>query len=247
MTGRNRHSANGGQRGFILIGTVWLLLLCAAIVAVLMLRAHESIAGATGERDILESRLALDSAIDVVVADLIFNGNRSRWSRLPASGSITVSDRPIAVTLSSETGRADLNDGDPAVIAAALQGLGVEPRTRAGIVDEIRARRAKGERVASWAGLQKLLAPADGRCLEDHFTLYSGLSAPRENQASPELLRALGKPATAFGPSPPEPGSALRLAAQTEQGASLTVIIRVTAQREQPYVVMRWSRNQACK
>ena len=73
------------EQGFVLIAAIWLLLLCAVMVAVLMLRGHDRAVAAADASDRLKARLVLESAVETVVADILFNGQASRAATVPAS------------------------------------------------------------------------------------------------------------------------------------------------------------------
>lgn len=240
------------NEGFILINAVWLLLLCGAIAALIMLRGIERGSAARAEGEALSTRLALESGVEAVIADILFNGPRSRWAMLPANGSIDAGrDSPLQVRVSSETGRLDLNDGNLDSIDLALRSFGIDATRRRALVDQLRAKRARQERIGSWAEAEMLLTPIEmsmgGRsCLDRDFTLYSGLSKPRPDQASPRLAHALGI-ATAPSAGAIEPGSAIRIAVSTPQGLTLTAVARIIGARDDPYVAMRWDYGALCQ
>lgn len=232
------------ERGFILISALWLLILCGAIVAVLMLRGIESATEASDGEDALRTKLALEGAVETVVADMLFNGPRSRWALLPARGTVAVDSQSIQVAVSSEAGRLDLNEADPLLLEAALRGLGVEAGGRALLIGALRQKRAANERIGSLAELRALLAPTIGtnqraKCLEDQFTIFSGLVRPSESHLPPTLARALGSTASS-SPVPAEPGSALRITATTRGGSTLMAIVRITGMLDEVYSASAW-------
>jgi len=239
------------NEGFILINAIWLLLLCGSIAALIMLRGIERGSAARADGDALNARLGLESGVEAVIADILFNGPRSRWATLPASGSIEVGgDLPPPDRVSSETGRLDLNDGNLDTIDLALRGFGIDATRRRALVDELRAKRARKERIGSWAEAQMLLAGVQGnarrqQCLEQDLTLYSGLAAPRPDQASPQLAHALGL-AVAGSSAAIEPGAAIRIEVTAPQGMALTSVVRLTGARDDPYVAMRWDFGAPC-
>lgn len=239
------------NEGFILINAIWLLLLCGAIAALLMLRGIERGSAARAEGDALRARLALESGVEAVIADILFNGPRNRWANLPANGSVDVgANTMLQVQLSSETGRLDLNNGDLDTIDLALRGFGVDATRRRALVDGLRARRARKERIGSWAEARMLLAPIkieenQGECLEQNFTLYSGLSKPRPDQVPQAIARAIGLAVAASG-GPMEPGSAIKIEVSTPLGRTLTAVARLTGARDQPYMAMRWDYGDPC-
>jgi len=240
------------NEGFVLINAIWLLLLCGAIAALLMLQGIERGSAARAEGDALKTRLSLESGVEAVIADILFDGPRSRWANLPANGSIDVgAGAPLQVRVSSETGRLDLNDGDLNTIDLALRGFDVNATRRRSLVDELVARRARKERIGSWAEAQMLLRGVltnanRESCPEEDFTLYSGLSGPKPDQASPQLARALGY-ATAAGENPTPPASAVRIEVTAAGGLTLTSIVRATGLRDEPISTMRWDYGEQCQ
>jgi len=239
------------ERGFILIGALWLLILCGAIVAVLMLRGIESATAASDGEDALRNKLALESAVEAVVADLLFNGPQSHWALLPAEGAVAVDDRQIRVTVSNEAGRLDLNEVDPVLLETALQGFGIDAGRRILLVEALRAVRTAKQPIGSLAEMRALLATTIGmdrqaRCLENQLTIFSGLVRPRENQLSPELARALGI-ATIASRTPAEPGSALRVMATAPGGGTLSSTVQIKGLLGEAYSASAWEFMQGCK
>ncbi len=238
------------DQGFVLVAAIWLLLLCAGIAALLMLRGVDRGRQARSEGDILTSRLALENAVETVIADMLFNGPRSRWSMVPSSGAVMVGNDAIEVRLSSESGRMDLNDGDLGQIAMLLRGFGFKARERQAFLDDLIDRRKRQARLASWPEVDKLLAKLPraqvlSSCVAREFTLYSGLSAPRPSQASLELGRVLALTASPE-PSPPEPGTALRIEATVPTGANVLAVVRIIGLQDRAYSMLRWQFNPIC-
>lgn len=222
--------ARKSERGFVLIGAVWLLLLAASLVAILMLRSRSTDAAAIREGGALQQDLDLDAARETVAADLLINGPRSQWWRLPARGSVGLGARSVEITMTSEAGRIDLNDADPKAIQDALLGLGFSPADAQAFLAGLLARRQQGRIVAS-AEIDRLIAPltrANGRglCLPDLFTIEAGLMQPDAGRAPPVLARALGVVATPDG-GVVRQGEALRIAAASPRGAILMSVQRI--------------------
>ncbi len=231
-----------GERGFILLGAIWLLVLAGSISALLMLRSLASATAAAGEADALERDLALEAAIQTVLSEHLFNEIRSPVWQLPARARVIVGGESIAISITSESGRLDVNEANPALIDAAFRGFGLDAARRGRIVGRLLAGRAAGRRIGSFDSLRSLLAPggADTPCIRDQLTFVSGLSEPRGTQMSFALSRALARGAVrpeAPVRQAPEPGAALRIEASTADGASLTTIARVTGLLEQPVAV----------
>jgi len=221
-----------GEQGFVLIAAIWLLVLAGAIVAVMMLRGMNDARAAKSEGELLQQKLALDGAMDTIVADRLFNGSRSRWSIAPAQGSIEIDGIGVQLRSTSESGRLDLNVADLALIDRALQGLGVSGGGRRIILGRLQARRGGARTLAVWADVDALLAEAqrDGAvCLADMMTMSSGLAQPQANRMPSQLAFALATPGRADG-APFQAGEAQRLEMRTQGGVARTVILRVSGQ-----------------
>jgi general secretion pathway protein K len=240
------------ERGFVLIAAIWLLILAGSITAVLMLRALSAATAASGHGDAIERRLALESAIETMLADRLFNGRSSAWHMVPARGAIAIDGREIHIRLTSDSGRLDVNMADPALIDTALQGFGVAAAERGAIVTRLLALRARKKRIGSAAELDRLLAGASrgaGVCLAEHFTWVSGLAEPRAEQVSRALARALGGRGGAFGddrPGEPEGGSGLRVEASDAGGAAMLAIVHIAGLPEQPVLFSAWGPPFSC-
>jgi len=238
------------EQGFILVGAIWLLMLCASIAAILMLRGLNEGKAAKTQATSMATGFALESAIETAAADILFNGQRSHWALLPAESAVPISDRTIQVRVSSEVGRLDLNDASSEEISSALQGFGFTLAERQPLLDELQRRHIANHRLQSWAEVPMILVklPADRlrtTCFIRELTLYTGLPAPRPNQVSPELGHALGL-ATSAEPALPDPGSALRFEAVSQDGARLLEVLRITGTIGRPITILRREFNPPC-
>jgi hypothetical protein len=241
-----RRGPGAGERGFVLIAAIWLLILAGSIAAVLMLRSLAAATAAADRSEAIQRRLALESAVETMVADRLFNDTRSAWWMLPAQGAIAVGGRQVTIRVTSESGRIDVNNTDPTFVDMALRGFGVAAGERGRIVDRLRALRAMKRRIDSSAELENLMAGAGGPagpCLAGEFTFVSGLAEPQPGQMSPALARALGGRGGATGaaaPAPPEAGAALRVEAAESGGAPFVAIVRPAGLADQPVQVSAW-------
>jgi general secretion pathway protein K len=235
-----------GERGFVLIAAVWLLILAGAITAILMLRSLAAAAAAADHGDAIQRRLALESAIETVLADRLFNADRSAWWLAPSAGRVAIGGRMIDVRLTSESGRLDVNSADPALIDTALRGFGVGASERGRIVARLRALRLLKKRIGSLAELGSLVG---GACLAGELTYVSGLAEPRPDQMSRELARALGGRGGAAGggrPAAPEAGAAVRVEAAEGNAAPILAIVRITPLPDQPLSASAWAAPSPC-
>src|SRR5688572_4437400 len=100
-----------------------MLVLAGAITAVLMLRSLAGATAAVEHEEGIERKLALESAIETMLADRLFNGPRSGWWMTPVQGRIAMDGGDVAIRITSESGRLDVNVADPALIDSALRGF----------------------------------------------------------------------------------------------------------------------------
>ena len=241
-----------GERGFVLIAAIWLLILAGSITAILMLRSLAASTAATDRSVEVERRLALESAIETVLADRLFNSARSRWWLVPSEGSILIRGMEVRLRMTSESGRIDLNYADPTLIDSALRGMGIDAGARRIMLNRILALRTLNNSIRSVSEHDAIIAeiqPTSAVCLSDQFTFVSGLSQPQTDQMSETLSLALGLPAarTEKGASSPVEGStALRIEARAGMGSPLTSIVRLTGLPGRPYEVSVWMAEKAC-
>lgn len=231
------------------MGAVWLLILCGSIASILMLRSLEKAKGVAAQEQALQARLALDGAVELVAADLLFNGWRSAWGLLPVRGTVVLAGVPVEVRLSSESGRIDLNHADPVLIDTALNGLGAGPAERRRLLTRLAAARGVGRPVATFSGMRALLMGVGTRgdiCLNDQFTPMSGLAVPRSDQMPAALARALAIPAQARAEARAGPEANIRVEARIATGEALTAIVRTAPSAERPYRTSAWEYVAAC-
>lgn len=246
-----RHGAKGdSDPGFILLAAVWLLLLAGAVIAAMTLTALRESKAAHGARNQLAADMAVESAVQLVIADLIENGGRGRWGKTPASGTIMVDDIAVELSVTNEAGRLDLNEAEPSTIDGTLMGLGVAPDTRERVLGEVARLRLAKRRLGYWAELERLLALAshDGQCLVPLFTLWSGQAMPTPQQMPQALAKAMGQMGNIGGePASTDTitGQVFRVVAQTREPSAtrLIAMVRVTNWLGNPYGIHVWNRS----
>ncbi len=168
----------------MLLAALWLLLLVGAIATFLMARSLRAATELKAEEQDLRERLVLASAIETVVADVIFNGPRSRWHMLPASGPVDVDGMTVQVTLSPENGRLDVNEAAPELIDDLFRGIGTPSQTRSRLLAALGERRVADQPIGSFSELEAMLKSSGldarvGSCLLEMLTPFSALPAPR--------------------------------------------------------------------
>lgn len=240
------------ERGFILITAIWMLLLGASIVAILMVKNLHQSEQYSFEREQVAHKHARESAVETVVADLLFNGPRSSFAQLPSEMRYSFDGIDVTVKVSSESGKIDVNQTDIALVERAMRGLGVGAQTCEAFLEQISASRAAERPFQSAlevAGALQQSGLCQGIGQEDlgqYFTAYSGLAQPRQGQMDQRLARALGQPDIGSG-GRTRPGTAVRVEARSEEGQAQVAILRVGGSLSQSHVVIDWFQSGNCR
>ncbi|PHR19857.1 MAG: hypothetical protein COA41_06810 [Sphingopyxis sp.] len=229
---------------------MWLLMLGGSIVALLMLRNLHAAEAYSDDRERVQLRYAQESAVETVVADILFNGPRSEFARLPADTIYRFGDNTLKVSVTGEGGKIDVNQADSNLIERALRGLGVAALPRQTFVSRVKERQRSGQLFRSIADVEEAMSQAgfDGTgdlCAEEVFTVYSGLALPKASQMEPKLARALGR-ASLEADARTSIGSAMRIKVQGEQGLPLVAVVRVSGLIGQSHKVLDWRYGAAC-
>ncbi|MEP2103755.1 MAG: hypothetical protein ABJP02_16615 [Parasphingorhabdus sp.] len=239
-----------GEDGYILITAVWLLLLGASIVAIIMVHNLRYSEELSFEREMIKIGDAQESAVETIIADILFNGPRSQFALLPATSEYRIDGVSMQVSVSNENGKIDLNQADLELIRRALQGLGVSGVPREKFVMLVRQGRYTEHPFRSMIDVSSAFAQAgigttDGFCPEQYFTAFSGLSQPQSNQMDPRLSKALGE-ASSSDQQRFRPGNALRLEIVAEKGLPLVAVVRTSGLIDRSHSVLDWGVGAGC-
>jgi hypothetical protein len=237
----------GHESGYVLITAIWLLILAGAIASVLMLWSLNATKSANNQSAALADKILLESAVETVFAERLFDGNRSQWWRTPAFGRVVIDNRTVEVSVTSESGRLDINEADLKLIGRALAGLGVPSTVRTRALVGLQIGRGNNRPITSFADIRALLGVdlSSNNCVEENVTFVSGLPTPRPDQLPPSLARALGQPSLQ-DTSVPEPGAALRVVVRINRGAGLLVVARITGLQGNPIAISSWDYAPSC-
>lgn len=206
----------------MLISAMWLLLLGAAIAAMLMLRSMTAARELRLDDDRLGAEQADTDAIELIAADLVFDGPRSRWAQLPANGSLTLDGRTLAATVTAEDSLPDVNKAELPLIDGALQDYGLTAAERTHLLDRIATARAAHHKIGSFAELA-----AQGR----------DIVAPGTEDCLASVLSPFGGTAPSTGSGTPRIGSVLRLT--LEAGTARRIhTLRLVAANDRPYALL---------
>jgi len=219
-TGR-RPVRRSTEDGFVLISAMWLLLLGAAIAALLMLRAMTASRDLRVESDRFAIQHAEADAIETIAADLVFSGQASHWSQLPASGTLTLDGQSIDAAVVSEDQFLDINKADPRLIDGVLQDHGYDRTTRTALLGRIALARASGQEIASYADIASLghdiVAPGTEDCLLNVLSPFGGNGQTSE----PATVRPGGVVRVSFGSGAHRHLQTLRLVAANDRPYAL--------------------------
>lgn len=193
------------SEGFVLLHVLWLLLVAATLAAGSMAAVfHSSEELAISERR-LRTHLAHESAVEMVIHDVLVTGNGSAWM---GGGIVTRSmqagEQRVSVSVQHAAGLIDPLASDPRILDRLRARLGIPRGTqRPGAPP---ARSADALRPATYADLQALLGLDDKAfaCLYPHITLYSDRTEPDLRHASDRLAELAG-----LGSGSPEAPSVL--------------------------------------
>jgi hypothetical protein len=237
------------DRGFILLTSIWILVLGSALTAALMLQTRNSVVELKNATQLAMYNQALLSARDQVIADIIVNGKRGRWaSGTSAIGQIAVGNASVDVDVTNEGGRLDLLSADAETLKYLFATLDLPDRDketalaslivfRDALKSDHRAIRSPSELLGLNGWTPELMD-----CLADMITIHTGMGKPSPLYASRSLLRILGTERVtnegdyAMGIS--AAGEIYRIVASThikDQSTTTMTIVRITGNSSQPY------------
>ena len=182
--------------GFVLLHALWVLLAASALILGILqlgLRSAEDVA--VWERN-LKLDLALESAIDRVIYDLVSKKKNSRWlGNTVTTGEVQFDDHRFLVAVQPTDGLLDVNAADPWLLSRLFNYV-----TKSGAKHQLsqllehRTRYPKGTRpIPTYPDLQAILQIDDRTfaCLYPYVTLFSNRSKPLPNAMDRRLARIL--------------------------------------------------------
>lgn len=180
----------------MLLHTLWLLMLASTLVSGLLVLANRRSADfALAERE-TRRELAQESAVELVIHDIVTRGARSRWLHPPrVIDEVDIEGQRIALSVQNVAGLVDAGSSDPkvlaAVLAASMEGAGGTTLAR---IEAARSRFGASARPFSTYAELRAIAQISDRsfdCLYRHVTLFSGRTEPDPLLATPELATLL--------------------------------------------------------
>jgi len=237
--------------GYVLITSIWMLLLCSAMVALVMLQNLNISKEVSVQQKAVDIRDAQESIVETVVADILFRGPRSQFATLPQTASYQFNDIDIKVRVTAESGKIDMNKTRLDLIDRALRGLGVQGSNRESFLSIIEANRKASTTLTSMAEVARIVQSANisedaNICLLKFLTVFSGLNRPQAAQLDKELARALGQPMT--NRTAPVPiYEARTIVLEAKDMSSIRTVVRVNGLLNQNYETLDWDRGHFCR
>jgi type II secretory pathway component PulK len=238
--------------GFILLTSIWLLVLGGAIAAAVMLSARTAVRSVKAAEQQMTVEQGLQSARDQVIADLMQAGRFSRWAQPAASGSLSTGEPlSIDVRVSQEGGRLDLLAAQQDKIDSLFAALDLPTATRESArtsLNALRATSASGKRPLR--SLRELAAQSGWTpqligCLLPIITIHSGTTAPSSSAISDPLARILDTSRRSdeggAADSQSVAGELYRIetSARLPQGVARAAwMVRITGDLQQPYWIL---------
>ena len=229
-----RPGPDAGERGYALIGVIWLLVFAGSVTALLLMRASDRMAEVKKQGDLVRGSLALEGALDAIAAERLFGAADSPWMTA-GSHSIDMDGIPVNGTISAEEQRLDINRATVEAIDGELEAAGVSRQTRMRTLGSIAEVRASGERIGSLSALSALLADAQREakaCLLDRMTVFGGRA--QAFAAGQEASQSL--PAYAL----------VRAALSVSGGGTATAIMRSVPVGGTPVLILDWKVGNVC-
>jgi general secretion pathway protein K len=185
-----RTQASRGENGMVLVAVLWTMVLLAMLAAALVMMSRSEARNVTLDQDQLQARETVKAGINLAIVALT-DPNRD-WPTDGTPRTITVDGVPVAVAITSEGGKVDLNNAAPDLIRGLLAAVGQGPGAADEIANEIVARRQNG----GFTSLAELLQlPEIDEDLFDRvtpdLTLYSGSSSVDPSAAPMDVLLAI--------------------------------------------------------
>jgi hypothetical protein len=228
------HAPDTGERGYALIGVIWLLVFAGSVTALLLMRASDRMVEVRRQGDAVRARLALDGAPDAIAAERLFGAADSPWMTA-GSHSIDMDGIQVTGAISAEEQRLDVNRATAEAIDGELGAAGVSRQTRMRALGHIAEVRAAGERIGSLGALAALMDEAQREaksCLLEKMTAFGGRAQ-----------------AFAAGQEPSQnlpPYALIRVGLSAPGGGTATAIMRSVPVGSTPVLLLDWKTGSVC-
>lgn len=243
---QSRYIQVRSSSGFVLLQTLWLLLLASVLASIIMALGLSSAREQAASVAVLRAEMAAESAVHRALHLILVQGSRSALAqgRGYRTASMEIDGNKVNVKVCDASGLIDLNAADEQTLQRLLAALpAMNSDVTAAAIKAVRP-------IGSYAALSAL----DGMTREafdamlPHVTLFTQHSAPSEQYASDWLVRTLQLKQARQGVmsgSPSIAGHLLRIETSSRNNAAisrkLVAEILITGRRDQPFLIYEWS------
>jgi general secretion pathway protein K len=235
------------QHGVALLLVLWVLALLGTLLAGLLGLVHLQNRQALWQRQHTQAVLAAEAGVGMAVLAQLDRHPQRRWIADGQAHALRFDQASLAVSLTSEAGKLDVNAAPVESFARLVLACGGSAEQSGQLSQALNQRRG-GDRVPLRMIEEVRELPAmDQRvyqCASMHLTLWSGLPAPDARLASPWLRQALNLPQG--GGTTNEPGPVITVQSRATLpggfGTTLSVTLLLNPSKEgvRPYRVLRW-------
>lgn len=235
------------QRGVALLLVLWVLALLSTLLAGLLGWVHLQNRQALWQRQQTQSLLAAQAGIGMAVLAQLDRDPERHWIADGQAHELRFDDAQLAVSLSSEKGKLDLNTAPAEAFAHLVTACGAAPELSQRMAQSLEQRRGGGraplrmiEELRELSGMTQPLY----QCAADNVTLWSGQTMPDARMASAWLRRALSLPQVAGATRDAGPVITISSQAKLPGGhtttLSVTLLLNPSKEGTRPYRVLRW-------
>jgi len=235
---------NFRNSGFVLLQTLWLLLLASLLTTAVMATSLSNARDGASAAAVFQVEMAAESAIHVVLYDMLTTGRRSVWLQGVAAPAITMGGAEVTVSVGDAQGLVDLNAADEAILRRFLAAA-LPARDAVTLTNAIKAARPIGD----YSTLRALegMSPEAFESVFPYVTLYSRQSLPSAESASGWLAQVLRLEKSGHGvlsDTNAITGSVFRIEATARSDVAtsrkLTVDVLITGRLDQPVWFYDW-------
>lgn len=173
--------------GFVLLQTLWLLLLASLLTTVVLTTSLSNARDGAATVSAFRVEMAAESAVHVVLHDMLTAGPHSAWVRRVAASKLPIDGTEVTVSVTDANGLVDLNAANEATLRRFLAAA-LPTREAATLLNAIKAARPIGDysTLIALEGMEDVF-----ESLSPYVTLYSKRSLPSAESAPDWLAKVL--------------------------------------------------------
>lgn len=235
------------QRGVALLLVLWVLALLGTLLAGLLGWVHLQNRQALWQRQHTQAVLAAEAGVGMAVLAQLDRDPQRRWKADGQPHALRFDDASLAVSVTSEAGKLDLNAAPVESFARLVLACGGSAEQSAQLSQALNQRRGGDRAPLRTIEEVRELPAMDQRlytCASAQLTLWSGLPAPDPLLASPWLRRVLNLPQGGAITGDAGPVITVNSRATLPDGftttLNVTLLLNPSKEGARPYRVLRW-------